>query len=275
MKKTSSEALSNEYLHVNSCGCEHLYSQDVGSLRPNGRIDYHLLYIAEGSCYVIENNVEIVVPAGSVIIYLPKERQEYKFHSGINSTSYFIHFTGTACTELLEKFNLVNERIYFVGKSTQIENAFNQLIDEFRLKLPFYEYQCHSHLLVILSLITRRIAYAQNKTELRSKKIIEESCRYMYTNYSKNLPISEYAKMCNFSESRFSHLFKQHTGLSPSQYILNIKIQRAKELLENTDISLLQISEIIGMQNQNYFSRIFKKHTKMSPLKYRNMQADL
>lgn len=273
MKKISSEALSNEYLYVNSCGCEHLYGQDIGSLRPNGRIDYHLLYISEGCCYVTENNVEIAVPAGSVIVYLPKERQEYKFHADINSTSYFIHFTGTACNELLTKFNLIGKRTYFVGKSAQIENAFNQLIDEFHLKLPFYEYQCHSYLLVILSLISRKIAYSQNKRELHSKKVIEESCRFMHANYSKNITISEYAKMCNFSESRFSHLFKQHTGLSPSQYILNIKIQRAKELLENTDLSLLQISEIIGMQSQNYFSRIFKKCTKMSPLQYRNIQS--
>ena len=275
MKKISSESISNEYLYVNSCGCEHLYGQDIGSLRPNGRIDYHLLYISEGCCYITENNKEIAAPAGSVIVYLPRERQEYKFHADIDSTSYFIHFTGTACNELLTKFNLASERTYFIGKSTQIENAFNQLIDEFHLKLPFYEYQCHSHLLVILSLISRRIAYSQNKGELHSKKIIEESCRFMYANYSKNIPISQYAKMCNLSESRFSHLFKQCTDSSPSQYILNIKIQRAKELLENTNLSLLQISDIIGMKSQNYFSRIFKKHTKISPLKYRNIQSNL
>ena len=158
MKKTSSEAISNEYLHVNSCGCEHLYGQDIGSLRPNGRIDYHLLYISEGCCYITENNVDIAVPAGSVIVYLPQERQEYKFHSDINSTSYFIHFTGTACNELFKIFNLASKRVYFIGKSTQIENAFIQLIDEFHLKLPFYEYQCQSHLLVILSMISRRMS---------------------------------------------------------------------------------------------------------------------
>lgn len=273
MKNMSSETLSNEYLHVNSCGCEHLYNQNIGSLRPNGRIDYHILYISEGCCYVTENNVEIAAPAGSVIVYLPKERQEYKFYSDVNSTSYFIHFSGTACDELLKKFNLANGRIFFIEKNIQIENAFNQLVDEFHLKLPFYEYSCHSYLLVILSLISRRIMYSQNSTEVRSNKLIEEASRYMYANYSKNISISEYAKMCNLSESRFSHLFKQHTGSSPTQYILNMKIQRAKELLENTDLPILQISEMVGMQSQNYFSRIFKKHTGMSPLKYRISQS--
>ncbi|MBQ2614914.1 MAG: helix-turn-helix transcriptional regulator [Clostridia bacterium] len=270
MKTPSSEALSNEYLHVNSCGCEHLYGQNVGSLRPDGRIDYHLLYISEGCCYVTENGQEIPAPTGSVIVYLPRERQEYKFRADVNSTSYFIHFTGTACEELLQKLHLDSGRIFLVGKSRRIENALNHLIDEFHLKLPFYESPCHGHLLVVLSLIARRMAHSQSVTELRSRKLIEESCRYMYANYSKNITITEYARMCNLSESRFSHLFKEHTGLTPIQYILNIKIQRAKELLENTDLPILQISEIIGMQSQNYFSRIFKKHTGLSPLKYRN-----
>ena len=272
MKKNNSEALSNEYLHVNSCGCENLYGRDIGSLRPDGRIDYHILYIAEGCCYVTENNKEKPAYAGSVIVYLPKERQEYKFYSGTKSTSYFIHFSGSACSELFEKFNLTGKRIFHIGKSTHIENTFNQLIDEFNLKLPFYEYSCQSYLLIILSVISRQISFPKSRAELRSKEKIEKTCRYMYANYSKNIAITEYAKMCNLSESRFSHIFKEYTGYSPVQYLLNIKIKRAKELLEYTDLSILQISDMLGMQSQNYFSRIFKNHTKTSPTEYRKLQ---
>lgn len=52
-------------------------------------------------------------------------------------------FSETACDELLNKFNLANGRIFFIGKNSQIENALNQLVDEFHLKLYFYEYSCH------------------------------------------------------------------------------------------------------------------------------------
>ncbi len=273
MKPISSEALSNEYLHVNSCGCEHLNGQDIGSLRPDGRIDYHILYIADGCCYITEKGTEKLATVGSVVVYMPRERQEYKFRSDVDSTSYYIHFSGTACDELFRKFNLTDERIFFVGKSRRLENTFNQLIDEFHLKLPFYEYTCQSYLLVILSLISRKMVASQDITQQRSKKLIEEMCRHMYANYSRNITVSEYAKMSNLSESRFSHLFKEYTSLSPVQYLLNIKIQRAKELLENTDLSILQISEMLGMQSQNYFSRIFKKYTGYSPLKYRIEQV--
>lgn len=268
MKTKSSEAISNEYLHINACDCQQFCKHDLGSFRPNGRIDYHILYIAKGCCYVTENNEEIAAPEGSVIVYLPKERQEYKFYSGTESTSYFIHFSGTWCAELMQKFNLTNQRIFFVGKSTQLISLYNHLIDEFHLKLPFYEYSCQSHLLNILAMTSRKI---KHKTLNHTKKSIQEVCRQMYANYASNLPIQYYADMCNLSESRFSHLFKEQTGQSPITYIINIKIERAKELLENTDLSILQISEMLGMQSQNYFSRIFKKYTSFSPLKYKEV----
>ena len=266
MKIQSSEKISKEYLHINSCDCQHFFKHDLGSIRPNGRVDYHILYIAKGCCYITENGEQIPAPEGSVIIYLPHERQEYKFFSGTESTSYFVHFSGNGCDELIKKFNLTNQRIFHAGKSSHIINLFNNLIDEFQLKRPFYEYSCRGYLLTILAVISRNI---ERKSLNHTKQSIDEVCRQMYTNYASNLPMQYYANICNLSESRFSHLFKEQTGESPMSYIVNIKIERAKELLENTDLSILQISEMVGIQSQNYFSRIFKKYTSYSPLKYR------
>ena len=62
----NTEAISDEYLHVNHCGCNHLGGRDIGSLRPDGRVDYHILYIAEGCCYVTEKgNYFIYVNGGA------------------------------------------------------------------------------------------------------------------------------------------------------------------------------------------------------------------
>lgn len=72
-------------------------------------------------------------------------------------------FSETACDELLNKFNLANGRIFFIGKNSQIENALNQLVDEFHLKLYFYEYSCHSYLLVILILFQEELLIQKNK----------------------------------------------------------------------------------------------------------------
>jgi len=56
---------------------------------------------------------------------------------------------------------------------------------------------------------------------------------------------------------------------------LNIRIEKAKALLENTDLSISEISDMTGMQSQHYFSRIFKKYTNISPSEYRKIQKGL
>jgi len=67
----------------------------------------------------------------------------------------------------------------------------------------------------------------------------------------------------------FRRLFKQHTGLSPNQYLLEIRIRKAQSLLTNTALSVQRISEETGFESSFYFSRFFKQRTGLSPLNYR------
>ncbi|MBQ7822163.1 MAG: AraC family transcriptional regulator [Clostridia bacterium] len=266
----STELLTDRYLHVNSCGRQHLYGENTGSVRPTGRVDYHILYIAKGCCFVTLEREILCAPAGSVVVYLPNQRQEYHFDKDIDSLSYFIHFSGSACAELLKNFGLTEQNVFFMGKSVTISNLFDTLIDEFHLKFDYYEEICQSLLLHILSVIARKMNDDQTK-EPTVKAKLNEICRYIYAHFAEELSVGALAAMCFLSESRFSHLFKEFVGISPAQYILGAKIEMSKELLKNTDISIAQISERVGISNQNYFSRIFKKHTGMTPTEFRKM----
>ena len=263
---------SYEYLHINNCGFQDLYGFDSGSLRPRGRPDYHILYITEGTCFLNMNGKSVEAKSGSVILFLPYETQDYRFKGEIHSKSYFIHFFGSVCHELLDGYT---ERVFYIGKNSKLERLFDTMIDEFQLKLLSWESACQGQLLNIISLISREINLIRNNSNVTSNSKIMDICNVMYSNYSKEVTIPEYALMCNLSESRFSHLFKKNTGVSPIQYILNIRIEKAKELLENTDLSVAEISDMTGMQSQHYFSRIFKKYTNMSPTEYRRIQKGL
>jgi AraC-like DNA-binding protein len=270
MKVISTEQRSDRYLHVNSCGCQLLYGVDAGSCRPAGRVDYHILYIAKGCCYLNVQGKPIEAPEGSVVVYLPFERQEYRFHKEVDSKSYYIHFSGNACEELMRAFALTDQNVFFIGKSTTLTHLLDTLIDEFHLKLDFHEETCQGLLLHILSVIARKVSDSSEKN-IRIGKRIREVCRYIYANCAGNLTVSELASLCYLSESRFSHLFKERVGISPAQYVLEAKVEMAKELLKNTDFSIAHISEHVGISNQNYFSRIFKKHVGISPSDFRKM----
>ncbi len=71
------------------------------------------------------------------------------------------------------------------------------------------------------------------------------------------------------SVSWFARVFKRHTGTSPQQYLINVRINKAKELLVSSTYNISKIAEIVGYYNPLYFSRVFKKHTGCSPSEYR------
>jgi AraC-like DNA-binding protein len=65
-------------------------------------------------------------------------------------------------------------------------------------------------------------------------------------------------------------LFKKYTGLSPTQYFINLKIHLAKRMLQNSNTSIKEISYILNFETQEYFAKLFKKKTGMSPTEFRN-----
>lgn len=263
----TSEYESSEYLYVNSCDCQHLHGRDVGTLRENGRVDYHILFITEGCCFVTEGNSVIRAEAGSVIMYLPHERQQYHFRGDIKSTSYYVHFSGTGCREVLESFGF-NQRHFYVGKAPRAEELFKRMIDEYFLKRPYSDKLCSSYLYSIFALLGRKKCFSSAESGKVNNRI-EQVCRDMIRSYDKPIDIDAYAAKCNLSTSRFVHLFKECTGSSPKNYLIGIRIRKACELLENTDLSIIRIGEQVGIEDQNYFSRLFKKYTSKSPSEYR------
>lgn len=77
------------------------------------------------------------------------------------------------------------------------------------------------------------------------------------------------ASECKISEVYFRKLFKEHFGISAKQYVIDVRLERARQLLTEGSISLAQISEACGFTNQYHFSRIFKERIGLTPSEYR------
>ena len=92
---------------------------------------------------------------------------------------------------------------------------------------------------------------------------------FIRNNYNKNHSIQYYAGLCNLDRYYFIKLFKECTGESPHLFKTKIRIEKAKELLCNTNMNNTQIAERIGYSSSYYFSRIFKAYTGEAPEMYR------
>ena len=93
---------------------------------------------------------------------------------------------------------------------------------------------------------------------------------YIDYNYSKNITLKDLEEKAHVSKFHLSHLFKEEIGLSPINYLIQVRFYHAKTLLETTNFSILQISQLVGFNSVNSFSTIFKKHFNCTPKDYRH-----
>ena len=100
----------------------------------------------------------------------------------------------------------------------------------------------------------------------RLKRVLE----YIEANLGKNITLSELAGVVNMSLYYFAVLFRQSTGLSPHRYVLNQRVERAKELLHDPKLSVLDVSMNVGFEHQNNFARAFRRVIGVSPTQFRH-----
>lgn len=106
--------------------------------------------------------------------------------------------------------------------------------------------------------------------ERELKGLITGAIRYMDENFHKNISLDDVAKEMNMSYHYFSKFFKDSTGKNFVDYLTELRIEKAKEILKEASINVKEVCDKVGYSDPNYFSKIFKKVTGMTPTEYRN-----
>ncbi|RDU24216.1 response regulator [Anaerosacchariphilus polymeriproducens] len=100
---------------------------------------------------------------------------------------------------------------------------------------------------------------------------IIEAKKYIIENYNNNLKFEELAEKLGFNYAYFSTLFKKETGQTLTEYVLSIRIQKAKNLLLDPEVSIMEVAESVGYSDLKYFGKQFKKVTNLSPKEYKKL----
>ena len=244
-------------LFINCCGYIKMEDENVSISRT--RIDYYLIYLINGAGHYRFDEKACTVPAGNIIIYAPFEKQDYFYLGDEKTELYWIHFTGTEVSRLLNSLGLSNTFRYNVGFQTECIKLFEKIIQEIHVGNPNYHMLCISYLIELLSLFSREIAMHENR--LLNNSGIEMCMRKMQMEYQENHNIGYYAQSCNLSVGQFIRKFKMTTQMTPAKYIERIRIDKSRELIASTDLTFDQISDIVGFNDPFYFSKVFKKIT--------------
>lgn len=115
------------------------------------------------------------------------------------------------------------------------------------------------------------IRLVEKEKEKVEMKPIRDAKKYINENYAKQLKLEDMGAMAGFNSSYFSALFKKETGKNFSEYLIEVRIQKAKELLIEKNLGIPEIAERVGYSDMKYFNKIFKKETDLTPSEFRKM----
>ena len=112
--------------------------------------------------------------------------------------------------------------------------------------------------------------YMENKKDAVSRPI-RDAKQYIYDHFSQNITLEDISEQIGFNPAYFSTLFKKETGKNFLEYVTELRIQKAKNYLIQTDYDIAEIASSVGYGDLKYFSKLFKKNTGLSPSEFRKL----
>ena len=241
-----------------------------------GRVlqEYQLLYIAEGegvfSSEATGKSRRLPLSAGSMFMLFPGQWHTYQPDPSTGWREYWIGFNGTFADSLAANGFFSREK---PTMQVGIQDAIVELYEE-AIRVATHQESGFQQLLagIVGHLLGVAHFYGKNLGFRASEigDLISKAKIHIAENLGSATPESVAAHL-NSSYSKFRKAFKEYTGFSPARYILELKFNKAKEALTNTDLPIKVIAIDSGFDNYEYFFTIFRRLSGMTPARYREM----
>lgn len=232
--------------------------------------EYQIIYITNGQgIFESESVKQIEVRAGTIILLFPNERHRYKPDSSTGWNEYWVGIKGDIVDNLRHSGYLNPEYpCLYIGFNESIFNIYNRIIEKTKEEKPGYQPLISGAVLHLIG--SCHAAMKQSAAENKEEETIINQSRLLFrSNISNSYSPQQAAQDLNVGYSWFRKLFKNYTGLSPGQYYLQLKIEKAKEMLCNSNTPIKEISIDLNFDSSFYFSKIFKEKTGLKPTEYR------
>jgi len=130
--------------------------------------------------------------------------------------------------------------------------------------------QPHELILLLKQFAERCIVLLQQYKSSSSDKWVEQAKQYIDLQYMNDITLQSAAAAVHISPTYLSKIFKKKTGLGFIEYLTEVRVQKAKDLLGDINIKIYEISDFIGYRSTKHFSQVFKSYTGLTPTEYRD-----
>ena len=236
--------------------------------------DYEIMYLRRGSREVFVQSKKYRLTAGC-LLFIEKDTIHKTNTISEEYERFVINFTENYIQPTVKQHiaPLFEQAIYAPERISGIDRIFCSIWDEWdrlRKNDDMSSELLKGYVNILLAMFIRNHdAWALDARV--SNPAIERLVQYINDNPHEEITLEGSARMLKISPSYLSKTFTKNTGFGFREYLMIVRIKKAKQLLETTDVPVRQIAFDCGFNDSNYFSSAFKKATGFSPLKYRKM----
>lgn len=265
--------------------------------------DHQIMYCVNGGAKIVIEDNKYKLDPGSLVLIKPNKLHSFYLDKGKDTDIIWVHFDfiyredvlglqellrsrgNTLFSKQLDEVDLIRPEVILsdgtrFNEYTQVldkalaDDVFYDILDKFSNHNQLWQLYCKTLILKILEIILDSADIDQRyNTKKNSQKIVEEVKRYIDKYYFRKLSMNEIGTYFKYNPDYIAKLFKKHMGTTIVKYTNQIRIEKAKILLIKTNLSIEEISKIVGFSDMFYFSKKLKQIEGVSPLQFRKQNT--
>lgn len=251
------------------CGtgdCENNFSWGPG-IKDHYKLHYvhsgHGIFKAGDTTYSVSKGEGFLICPNTVVSYHPAETDSWNYS--------WVAFNGLHAETYLSRAGLsASHPIYKCRREDQMNSCFKSLFDSVNHEKSMDLKSLSSFYDLLAIIIEEAETSPSAKTSAKPQDLyIKQAIEFIDTNYSRKITIQEVASYIGIDRKYLSKLFTDVLNVSPQNYLVHFRLQKACDLLTNTHLSIHEVSNSIGYNDPFLFSNVFKKHYGIPPKVYR------
>ena len=231
------------------------------------------IYCIKGAGWCELGGQRHTVRAGDLVVIPPDTAHSYGADGSRPWSIYWLHGKGVRLAAFLDDLGATAAApIIRVGENLQLVSLFEEIVETMEHGYAQHQLLCASqafrHLLAVM-IRSRR----ESQAELPDTRFkVAQTIAYMKQHLDEPLKLDALAALAGLSRSQYAALFKEQTSYTPMDYFTRLRIHRACQWLDTSDLSVKAVAAKLGYEDPLYFSRVFRTVNAVSPLQYRQMR---
>ena len=257
-------------LGVHECGYE--FCDPLHFWGPARKMFFSLHYVLSGEGVLYQNGKEYPIGPKMGFLLMPSVTCKYTA-SETNPWEYrWVGFSGSKAWDILQKCSInADNPVFYYDKDdffpSMMERIYNASHTQYVSELLMVGY-----LNLLLARLVLEFRDTSNQDMDIGHEYVNSAIRYIHSHYTGRCTIEEIADTLKLNRSYLYKLFIKYQKMSPNQYITQLRVSMAADLLTSGNATISEIANMVGYGDAYYFSRVFKSEKNLSPSEYREQQ---